>query len=505
MPIYGTDKRGARKNLEQNVKIHSVKYNFMMNIILKISAFIFPLITLPYITRTLGAVGNGKVAFASSVIAYFAMFAQLGLPTYGIRVCAKCRDDKDKLTQTVQELLLINTVSVVIVYLALIVSVVTIPKLREESGLMLINSVTLILNMIGMEWLYQAIEQYQYITVRNLFFKVVSIVLMFAFVHNQDDYILYCAISVISAGGSNVMNLLHSRKFLAHRTYIGKYNLQQHLKPIFVFFALSVAVSIYTSMDTVMLGFMSNDKEVAYYALATKLKMILALTVSALGPVLLPRMTYCLNNGQYHEFKCYIEKSLHFVILVSIPCVIYFAVMTPEMIEFLGGSEYQSATMCMRIITLAVIPLGIGNIACSQILTPLGKEILTMYSTICGAAINFIANAILIPKMGAVGAAVATVLAESIVAIIQICCAWNEIKEAFAKIEYSKLILINIVTGIVLVFAKTELLIVQPIASLIITCFVFFILYGCMLLLFKDSLVEEYALPVIRKLIRKQK
>lgn len=474
-----------------------------MNIILKISAFIFPLITLPYITRTLGAVGNGKVAFASSVITYFSMFAQLGLPTYGIRACAKCRDDKDKLTQTVQELLLINTVAVVIAYLALIACVLAIPKLREESGLMLINSVTLVLNMIGMEWLYQAIEQYQYITIRNLIFKVASIVLMFVFVHNQKDYVIYGTISVISAGGSNVLNLLHSRKFLAHRTFIGKYNLRQHLKPIFVFFALSIAVSIYTSMDTVMLGFMSNDKEVAYYALATKLKMVLALTVSALGPVLLPRMTYCLNNGQYHKFKSYIAKSLHFVILTSIPCVVYFAIMTPEVIEFLGGTEYQPATMCMRVITLAVIPLGIGNIACSQILTPLGKETLTMYSTICGAIINFIANAILIPKKGAVGAAVATVLAESIVAIIQIYFAWDEMREAFAKIEYSKLILINTIVGIFLVFVRAELSAVRPIVSLILTCLGFFVLYGCMLFLFKDSLVEEYALPIIRKVIGK--
>lgn len=498
-------KRGAAKSMEDNIKIRSVKYNFVMNIILKISAFIFPLITLPYITRTLGAVGNGKVAFASSVITYFTMFAQLGLPTYGIRACAKCRDDKDKLTKTVQELLLINTVAVVIAYLALIAGILSIPKFREESGLMLINSVTLILNMIGMEWLYQAIEQYQYITIRNLFFKIISIILMFIFVHNPDDYVIYGAISVISAGGSNILNLLHSRKFLAHRNYIGKYNLRQHLKPIFVFFALSIAVSIYTSMDTVMLGFMSNDKEVAYYALATKLKMILALTVSALGPVLLPRMTYCLNNGQYREFKNYIAKSLHFVILVSIPCVIYFVVMTPEVIAFLGGIEYQPATKCMQVITLAVIPLGIGNIACSQVLTPLGKELLTMYSTICGAVINFIANIILIPKIGAVGAAVATVLAESIVAIIQINCAWKEMKEAFAKIEYFKLLLINTVTGVFLVLVRTELLTIQPIANLIITCLVFFVLYGCMLLLFRDSLVKEYALAVIRKFIRKQK
>ena len=230
--------------MEENIKIRSVKYNLIMNIILKISSFIFPLITLPYITRTLGAIGNGKVAFATSVVNYFAMFAQLGIPTYGVRACAKCRDNKDKLTQTVQELLLINMVAVVLSYFALIVGMLLIPKLQEEPELMLISSITIILNMAGMEWLYQSIEQYQYITIRNIIFKIISIVLMFLCVHNSADYIIYGALTVFSAGGSNILNLINCRKFLAHKTYFGRYNFRQHLKAIFVFFALSVAVSI---------------------------------------------------------------------------------------------------------------------------------------------------------------------------------------------------------------------------------------------------------------------
>ena len=137
--------------MQQSIKIRSVKYNFAMNIILKMSSFVFPLISLPYITRTLGAEGNGKVAFASSVITYFSMFAQLGIPTYGIRACAKRRDNKDELTKTVQELLVINSAAVGISYAMLIIGMITIPKLRQEPALMLINSLTIFLNMIGME------------------------------------------------------------------------------------------------------------------------------------------------------------------------------------------------------------------------------------------------------------------------------------------------------------------------------------------------------------------
>ena len=73
------------------MKIHSVKFNFIMNFIMSASSIVFPLITFPYISRVLMATGNGKVATASAVITYFNMFASLGIPTYGIRACAKVR------------------------------------------------------------------------------------------------------------------------------------------------------------------------------------------------------------------------------------------------------------------------------------------------------------------------------------------------------------------------------------------------------------------------------
>lgn len=259
--------------MTSDYKIRSVKFNFVMSMIMKISSYIFPLITLPYITRTLGAAANGKISFATSVITYYSMFAQLGIPTYGIRECAKCRDDKDKLTITVQELLIINSVSVVLSYVALSIAMILVPKFHEEPTLLIVQSLTILLNMIGMDWLYQAIEQYQYITARNIGFKAMSLVLMFLLINRPQDYIIYNGITVLSASGSYVLNFINSRKILAHKTYRGKYEFKKHLKPIFVFFSLSVAVSVYTSLDTVMLGFMSTDKEVAFYALVDQIKI----------------------------------------------------------------------------------------------------------------------------------------------------------------------------------------------------------------------------------------
>lgn len=156
-------------------KNKSIKLNFIMNVILTMSSFIFPLITFPYVSRILLPEGTGKVSFATSLISYFSMFAQLGIPTYGIRACAKVRDDKEELTRTTQELVIINFVMSVISYTALAVALMLVPRLREERALYIIVSLTIAFNVIGMEWMYKALEQYTYITIRSIIFKFVAL------------------------------------------------------------------------------------------------------------------------------------------------------------------------------------------------------------------------------------------------------------------------------------------------------------------------------------------
>lgn len=479
-----------------------------MNIVLKMSSYIFPLITLPYISRVLGAEANGKISFTASVITYFSMFAQLGIPTYGIRECARCRDDEDKLTKTVQELLMINGISMLIAYAILGISVFFINKFKQEPILLMIQSLTIVLNVIGMEWLYQAVEQYQYITFRNIAFKLISIVLMFLWVHNPGDYIIYGGLTVLSGSGSYILNLWNSRKILKRKLYKGQYEFRCHMKPIITFFALSIAVSIYTSMDTVMLGLISNDKEVAYYALATKIKMVLATTISAIGPVLLPRIAYCLKRKEIEKFHSYIEKSLHFVALVAFPMAIYFMLLSVNVISILGGKEYIPAIRCMQIITLAIIPLGFGNIATSQILTPTGREQFIMYSTICGAVINLVANVIMIPKWGADGAALATVIAESIIAFVQICYAWKDMKEAVREVKWYIILLSNGIAFGILKICLNYWKIQNPFVSMIMMAIIYFGCYLSGLLILRDEFVCFYIekmLNILRQYSNKRK
>ena len=171
--------------MKTSVKMHSVTYNFIMNAILTVSSILFPLITFPYISRVLLVEGSGKVAFAISAVTYFTMFATLGLPTYGIRACAQVRDDRGKLSRTVQEILLLNLLISILVYVVYFIVVWNVPRMHEDSTLYWIMSTTIIFNVIGVEWLYKGLEQYSYITIRSIIFKVIALVLMFLFVKTR--------------------------------------------------------------------------------------------------------------------------------------------------------------------------------------------------------------------------------------------------------------------------------------------------------------------------------
>ena len=235
----------------------SLKLNFVMNAILTMSSIIFPLITFRYVSNILLPDGTGKVSFAISLITYFNMFAQLGIPIYGIRICAMVRDNKEELTRTAHELLVLNFIVGAVSYFVLLLAILFVPKLQEDRALYIIVSSTIFLSAIGMEWLYKALEQYTYIAIRSIIFKLIAMVGMFLLIHQKSDYVVYGGITVFASSAANIINLFHARKYIGFHS-VGYYSIHRHLKPVLIFFAMSCATTIYTNLDNVMLGIMAT-------------------------------------------------------------------------------------------------------------------------------------------------------------------------------------------------------------------------------------------------------
>lgn len=466
----------------------SLKKNFVMNVILTLSSFLFPLISFPYVSRILLPAGTGRVDFATSVISYFGIFAQLGIPTYGIRVCAKARDDKEKLTRTAHELLMINLIMNAVTYAALFLAVNAVPRLREEKTLILIISMTIFLGSIGMEWLYKALEQYTYITVRSLVFKVIALGAMFLLIHKEEDCLVYGGISIFAASASNILNLINARKYIGFKP-VGGYDLRRHLRPVAIFFAMSCAATIYTHLDNVMLGFMATDIDVGYYGAAVKIKTVLVNVVTALGAVLLPRLSYYVEQGDLAEFRRLTQKALHFILLAAAPLTVYFMFFARESILVLSGEAYLGSVAPMQVIMPTLMLIGITNILGIQILVPTGREKTVLYSEIAGAAADVVINALLIPRMQATGAAIGTLAAEAVVMAVQGYALRNEIGETVKGIRYG-----NVFAGVLLASAAciwVKTLQIGNIAMLIISAVLFFGAYAGFMMIRKENMMIE--------------
>ena len=459
-----------------------------MNMILTMSSFIFPIITFPYTSRILLPDGTGKVSFAVSFISYFTMIAQLGIPTYGIRICAMVRDDRKKLTQIVHELLSINIFMSLVSYIALFIILLTVPKLEADRLLYVIVSSDILLTALGIEWLYKALEQYTYIALRSLAFKAIAVILMFLLVHEQKDYVIYGGISIFASCASNLMNLFHVHRFIDMKP-VGGYDIKRHIKTVAIFFAMSCATTLYLHMDTVMLKFIASDDEVGYYTAATKIKYLLVCVVTSLGAVLLPRLSYTIKQNDLKEFRRLTCKAMQFVLFISVPLTVYFILFAPEGIELFSGEKFDKAIKPMRCIMPTVIFIGVTNVTGLQILVPQGKEKIVLYSEITGAIVNLLLNFLLIPFFYSLGASIGTVAAELAVLIVQYLALRKDGMKVFKGIRYAKNVIAILIGTISAVWVK--FLGLGSFWALMISAILFFGVYVIVLLLFKDQLMIE--------------
>lgn len=457
----------------------SVKHNAVVNAILSAAQIIFPLITFPYVSRTLLVNANGRLNFASAVLNYFSLFATLGLSTYGVKACARVREDRTKLSKIVHELLLINAVTTFITVTALAAAIFAVPRFRQERLLLFIYSWNMILNVAGLNWLYSAVEQYDYITKRSILFKLIGVLLMFLFVHKPEDCYIYAIITVFANVGGNLLNIYYSRRYIDYR-WIGAYDCKQHLKPTLALFSTYLAVNVYSSLDSVMLGFIQGDFEVGIYSAAVKIRSVLTTLITSLGTVLLPRMSYYIAQGQWDEFRHLIRKSYSVIIMMAIPMMVYFILAARPSILFLSGGAYLAAELPMKILMPIMLITSLSNITGMQILIPTGGEWKFAFSVTCGAMVDLVLNFILIPRYGAVGAAYGTLFAEITQFVMQVVFTGKYLKGA-VSLKDTILVLLATAGAAAAYLAIDSVMDVGAFLSLIVTGGVYFGIYAFVL------------------------
>lgn len=392
-----------------------IKKNFIFNTIKTIMVVVFPLISFPYISRVLGVEGVGRVQYCTSVISYFILFASLGITNYSVREGVKYRGDREKFSKFVREIFTINMVTTVLAYAVLGIFFLA-GAFRGKEDIMLVCSLSILGTTLSIDWLFQAMEEYVYISIRTIFLQALSLLLMFLFVKTEGDALIYTAITVFASKGYCFLNLFHARKYADFHVR-GKLEIIRHLKPILIIFGATLSVSIYMNMDVVMLGIFSGDYHVGLYSAAVKVNVVVKNIITSISVVLMPRLVSYLAKGDREKYEALFRQGAELNLFFSVPSAVGLAILSEPIILLFSGEQFLPAVLAGQIMAMRLVFSALDNIFYNQVLIPNGREKEACIGTAAGAVANLLLNTVLIPLFQANGAAVATVISEGVVFI----------------------------------------------------------------------------------------
>lgn len=393
----------------------NIKKNFIYQIIYQIIILALPLVMSPYVSRVIGAEGLGIYSYSYSVAYYFVLISMLGVLNYGNRAIAKARDNKDELNKRFSEILYLHlAISLVCVVGYLIYCLF----IASDKIYALIQVFFVLSGLLDITWLYYGLEKFKATVTRNILIKLLTFFAVFIFVKSKDDLWIYCLIMSASFCLSQLILWLPLGKHVK-LVKVSVEDIKTHVKPMLILFIPTIAVSLYKYMDKVMIGSMSSNVELGFYSNGESLIGVLLSVVGALGTVMLPQMSNLASKRDIEKIKNYIAKSQRYILIAVWGMSFGLAAIADIFAPIFWGDEFVNVGIIIQIMVITVPFISFANVIRTQYLLPFEMDKAYMFSVISGAVINLIVNVCLIPRYGAIGACIATVMAEVLVCTIQ--------------------------------------------------------------------------------------
>ena len=425
--------------------------NYAYNLSYQLLVIILPIITTPYVTRVFSSDDLGTYGYFNSIVTYFILLATLGVANYGTKVISGNRKEIGKNFWGIYSLQLGATFLSLSLYVVLCL---TLPFMQNPVAYIL--GLSLVSKGLDISWLFQGLEDFRKITVRNITVKLVGVASIFLFVKSANDLYLYVFLLTIFELLGQLSMWLPAREFIGRPHFDIDYA-SHHLKPIILLFLPQVAISLYVTLDRTMLGALASTKDVGIYDQALKLVNILLTLVTSLGSVMLPRVSHLLATGESKAVNKMHEMSFLIYNLVIFPIMAGMLIVNDDFVQFFLGQDFQDARYAIAIMIFRMFFIGWTNIMGIQILIPHNQNKEFMISTTVPAIVSVGLNLIFLPKLGFIGAAIVSVLTETLVWGIQLYFTRTYLKEVLIMGAMAKIFLASAVMYALLLLIKSIL------------------------------------------------
>lgn len=481
-------------------KEQSIKKNFVFKLLYQVLSVITPLITAPYAARVLGADGIGTYSYTSSLMAYFTMFAALGSVNYGTREIAQCRDDKHKVSKTFWEIELLTVVTTIVSLLGWLILV----HFDKRNELYLMALVPLLLaTAADISWLYTGLEMVQYTVVWNMVCKVLGVVFLLLLIKTKDDLVLYIFITSMIQLFGNISMWIYLPKLL-ESIHVKELHVLKHLKQTFKYFITSVAISVYTILDKTMIGLITKDSfQNGYYEQANKIiGMVKPFAFSAINDVMTPRMSYLFAKEKIEEIKRRINRSLDIELTLSIGATFGIFAVSSSFVPIFFGDGYEPVVQLLQMMSFILIPICVSTCTGSHYYLPSGNVVQGTKLTLVGSVLNLSCNAPLICFFGAKGATVASLLAETVIAVLYMFGCKNYLNLPHIAMSTGKKVLAGCLM-LAAVLCVDNIVISNGVVKLATQVAIGMITYLLILIVLKDSSVVEVFALVKERMAKK--
>lgn len=478
----------------------NIKINFTFKLAYQILSVIIPFVTVPYISRVLGPEGVGSYSFLSSINKYFIILASLGTILYGTREISRTRDNKTQQSSAFWEIELLICITTVISLLFWICLIYLYPSERAY----FIAFIPLLLAVIfDISWFYTGIEKIYYSVIWNFISKIIGLIGVFVFVKTKNDLFNYILLMSMSTLIGNMSMWLFLKRELVKINF-NTLRIFRHFKPTLKYFVTAIAISIYTVLDKTMIGIFSDGSlENGYYEQVTKVMSIITpFAFGALNEVMIPRMSYLYQKNDIDEICQRISNSIDFELLICIGSVFGIISVAPSFVKLFFGPEFLPAVPLLQLMCPILIPICFSTCSGSHYYVPSGKIFDGTKFTIIGALINIAINIPLIMKYNAIGAVIASLVAESIIAVLYLYGSRQYLKiRTIFSCSCKKIIAAIIMLTILLGLQKFVYL--SDLELLLTQVFVGILVYFSILFVLKDNSVISISNFIKSRLVRK--
>ena len=416
----------------------SLVKNSVYNILYKIITALYPLVAVTYVSHILLSEKMGLVSYSQNIVSYFAVIAALGIPTYGIRETAVRANDKAERSQLFWELFIINFLSTTVSIAAYLILILSVTKFEVNKLLYAVAGLQIAFNYMNVDWFYQGMEDYKYISIRSIIVKLIALIALPLTIKTPNDYIWYALIYCLAIGGNNIFNIIRIRRYICKP--VRKLEIKKHLKSISILLMVSIAVEIYAMVDTTMLGFFCDDSTVGCYSNAMKLTRMVNTMAAAIGAVLFPRLSVIFSNQEKQQFNNLVNKGIHIMLMIAFPAAVGLIMCSDSIIVLLFGNTFTKAIPILKILALMVPVVVCNTLMGGQVLVTTNQENKYVITVVIASLVNVILNSLFIPRYGASSAAVASLISEVIDLIL-----YSWFARKYVKLHFSGNDIISVV------------------------------------------------------------